>query len=665
MGSTRVLLLLGLGAILGRLLPSLLLIGHAPPTPSRNISPQSEEPTSAANRTLPPHIVVILLDDAGAADAAAFGHPLLLTPHIDRFAAEGTSFSQAYAGAPNCSPSRAALLTGRSPYRTGVFDFLSRQSATMHLRKSERTIAALLKARGYATLHMGKWHLSRALGTRHAVGYSPYHFGFSHSNGSFLLASELLRGFVGWLSSGRQPDQRFFAYLALWEPHEPVRRWAPAEYQELYTSRVGEGGTREELARSVALGGECSWRLPQRDPPRVYYGCMSQVDAAIGDTLAALQRLRLRDDSLIVLTSDNGPEHREVNSWGSSGGLRGAKGYVYEGGIRVPLVMQWRSLSRPPAVLHEPVHLWDLLPTLCDAAGVPLPADRTIDGVSWLPLLRASPRPRGVTASSLAATYAAPADASSTTAANAAAAAAAIAAAISQPSNECGATGRTLRFDLGEVVHAPQEKLQALPPPQEQPLPRPLFGAATCRQALPRRTPLFWAMHRGRGGMQYAMRMGTWKLLAGYGSHADRSHGPKGGTDVVPWIREAQLGRVELYLISHDPSERVDLSRVRPDIVALMLPRLQRLVHEVAKEGPDTPGWVQRSAPCPRHIRSLNITEECCQHHEPIPATRPTSPKADADVPTTGNDESFTNAPQISATATDQSDSVPGAQIYL
>lgn len=112
--------------------------------------------------------------------------------------------------------------------------------------------------------------------------------------------------------------------------------------------------------------------------------------------------------------------------------------------------------------------------------------------------------------------------------------------------------------------------------------------------------------------MQYAMRISNWKLLAGYGSHSDRGHGPKGGGDVVPWLRTVRLGRVELYLLSHDPAERVDLSAARPDVVALMLPRLQRLLHEVATDGPDTPGWKQRGAPCPRRIRSLNVTEVCC-----------------------------------------------------
>eukprot|EP00966_Prymnesium_polylepis_P206616 4786923-Prymnesium_polylepis.1 len=371
----------------------------------------------------------------------------------------------------------------------------------MRLAKSERTIASLLKARGYATVHMGKWHLSRP----HAhVGYSPWHFGFGYSNGSFLPASELLQDFVGWLGSGRRADQRFFAYLALWEPHEPVHKWSPAAFQQLYAAPPGADGAPpalraagsmgslpggaarrassapEELAPHVASGGGgCAWRLPRRASPRVYYGCMSQVDSAFGALLASLERLRLREDSLIVFTSDNGPEHREANSWGSSGGLRGAKGYVYEGGIRVPLVVQWPALLRAPAVVHEPVHLWDLLPTICDVVGVPAPVDRTIDGVSLLPLLHPTARRVAtVSAGAIASAYAAPAAASKETAASAQAAAAAVAAAASAAAAGCaaGLAARELRFDLGEVTHHPHSPPRTLPPQQATPLPLPRFG---------------------------------------------------------------------------------------------------------------------------------------------------------------------------------------------
>ena len=128
-----------------------------------------------------PNVVVVLLDDAGAGDAGALGHPLLLTPNIDAFAARAVKFTQAYAGAPCCSPSRAVLLTGRASYRTGVYDFLSKHSGDMHMARTERTVASLLRDAGYATVHMGKWHLSHG-----PWGAPPSEFGFDHSNGSRL-----------------------------------------------------------------------------------------------------------------------------------------------------------------------------------------------------------------------------------------------------------------------------------------------------------------------------------------------------------------------------------------------------------------------------------------------------------------------------------------------
>ncbi|EOD22909.1 hypothetical protein EMIHUDRAFT_195344 [Emiliania huxleyi CCMP1516] len=324
------------------------------------------------------NVALVLLDDAGAGDAGVLGHPILRTPHIDAFARSGVRFSAAYAGAPNCSPSRAALLTGRAPFRTGVYDFLSKRSGSMHLAAGETTIAALLRASGYQTLHLGKWHLSRR-GAGH--GFAPPHFGFDHSNESYAPASQLVAAFGGWLRGGRRRGAPFFAYLALWEPHEPA----------------------------------------------------ANIRQAVADAC--------------------GGRH----SWGSSGGLRGAKGYVYEGGIRVPLFLQWPAFTRgQSATVQTPVHLWDLLPTLVEAAGVPLDADTRgeLDGAT------------------------------------------------------SAARGR-----LADAGHYGGQCTG---------------GAVVCSE---------------------------WKLLAGYGDTPSRSHGPAPGGEVTEWLRACELGRAELYRVSHDPTE--------------------------------------------------------------------------------------------------------------
>ena len=588
-----------------------------------------------------PNIVICVLDDAGAGDAGALGHPLLKTPQIDAFAAQAVAFSQAYSGAPNCSPSRASLLTGRAPFRTGVYDFLSKQSGSMHLHRRERTIANLMRGAGYDTAHYGKWHLARG---KH--GYKPWRFGFDHSNGSYLAASALLRDFVGWVRVGRtSQDRPFFAYLALWEPHEPVQRWSPPRTQRLYTARVlaraaaadtvekrprlrrPPPASLEELAPNVASGGGgCVWRLPKRNPARVYYGAMSQVDESFGKMLRELTVMGQRENTMVVLTSDNGPEHRELNSWGSSGGLRGAKGYIYEGGIRIPMLVQWPAAIRDaPFVVHEPVHHWDLLPTFCAAAGIPLPRDRPLDGVSLVGLLQSGGEP------------------------------------VSDPAPEetmpMPKTGRRAKNDAASLAVAAELRGEHVrlsqyvdPPPPSPPLrlvpaqtlPLPRVAAGHETATLTRPTPLFWAMHRGRGGMQYAIRVGPWKLLGGYGTYASRGEGPPGGGEVVPWLRTAaDLGRVELYLLTHDPAERVDLSAAQPQVVALLLPELLRLLRETAREGPDVTGWRQRSPPCPRHIRELNVTELCCQ---PLPATADAEEEARHRAPQSISYRELTNA---------------------
>jgi arylsulfatase A len=491
-------------------------------------------------------VLLVLLDDAGAADAGILGHPLLHTPNIDRFGAGSVRFSAAYAGAPNCSPSRAALLTGRAAYRTGVYDFLSKKTGDMHLSEDEVTAAALLSTAGYATVHMGKWHLSR--GPRAAP---PSAFGFEHSNGSYAPASELVPALLAWLQTHRR-GRPYFGYLALWEPHEPVERWSPHRYRRIYTSRASAAGSvtrkgeRPDGASFVLNGsgggwlppldsvshlvagtggeGACAWRLPDRlrGPARVYYGCMSQVDASFGRLLSGLETAQLREHTLLLLTSDNGPEHRTQFAHGSTGGLRGAKGFVYEGGIRVPLLLQWPDAALQPRLVDTPVHFWDVLPTLVEATGA-TPPPRPLDGVSLLSLIRGG----------------------------------------------------------GDGVE--------------------------------RAVPLWWGMHRGRGGMQYAVRDGPWKLLAGYGISSDRPHGPPAGGEVSEWLRHAVLGRAELYLLSHDLAERVDLAEHHPLRTARMLARLQALVREAAASGPAVVGWREKAPPCPRRNRKLNITEACCR----------------------------------------------------
>lgn len=340
------------------------------------------QPTSS------PNFVVVLSDDLGAGDLGCTGHPFIRTPHLDRFAAEGIRFTQFYAAAPVCSPSRAGLLTGRTPNRCGIYDWISAGSP-VHLRDSETTLARLLRERGYATCLSGKWHLNGAADVD-GPG-SPSRHGFdhwfatqnnaapSHENPENFFRNGRpagpLRGFssdlvveeaVRWLDT--VPRTRpFFLYVAFHEPHEPVA--APQDLVAMYPQAVRRGQA-------------------------LYYACVSQMDRAFGRLMAELDRRGLRDNTLVLFASDNGPEwlDRYDVAWrshGSAGLLRSQKLSLYEGGIRVPGLLRWPARVRPGQICQSPVGLIDVLPTLCELAGAPRPP-KPLDGESFAPLLGSS-----------------------------------------------------------------------------------------------------------------------------------------------------------------------------------------------------------------------------------------------------------------------------------
>ncbi|MBL9200946.1 MAG: sulfatase-like hydrolase/transferase [Opitutaceae bacterium] len=326
-----------------------------------------------------PNFLVLLADDLGYGDLACFGHPEIQTPHLDRLAAEGLKLTACYAAAAVCSPARAGLLTGRTPYRAGIYNAIPFLSPA-HLRASEVTIAALLKGAGYATAQAGKWHLN---GFFNLPGQpQPGDHGFDHwfavqnnalpnhlnpfnfvRNGiplgpqrgysGAIVAAEAVR----WLESGRDRAKPFFLYVALHEPHEPIMT-DPA-FAERYRARHPD------------------------DPSRVaYYGNVTQMDAAVGRILAALDSQGLAADTVVVFTSDNGPARTRYHNAGSSGGFREYKGHLYEGGIRVPGIVRWPRGVRAGSVSDTPVSGVDFLPTFCELARVAPPAGRPLDGTS-------------------------------------------------------------------------------------------------------------------------------------------------------------------------------------------------------------------------------------------------------------------------------------------
>jgi arylsulfatase A len=345
-----------------------------------------EAVTAAAERPAAgrPNIVLFVADDLGSGELGCSGNASAVTPHLDRFAAAGLTLTDCHSASSCCSPSRAALLTGRHPYRTGVFTWIP-EGSPIHLRASEITLPKLLRQAGYDTCHVGKWHLnglfaapaqpqpddhgyawwlatqnnaapSHAFPTNFVRNGTPVGPADDHS------APFIAREAVTWLTERRHADRPFF--LAVWthEPHYPL---ASAERYEKLHDRSAD---------------------PEE---RTYRANVTQLDDAFGTVIKALDDLGVADDTLVFFTSDNGPEGAGDTGPGRglTGGLRGRKRSMYEGGHRVPGLVRWPGRIEPGTVSDLPVIGSDFLPTVLAAADLEPPPGVTLDGVNLLPAL--------------------------------------------------------------------------------------------------------------------------------------------------------------------------------------------------------------------------------------------------------------------------------------
>ena len=333
-----------------------------------------------------PNILVILVDDLGYGDLGSYGHPTILSPNLDRLAEEGIRFTDFYSAAPVCSPARAGFLTGRIPSRIGIYDWIP-PGSDVHLPVEETTVATLLHDAGYATSLFGKWHLNGALdsdqpqpddhGFDHWYATAGFAMPSHHNPFNFVLNGvELgpLEGYacqlvtdeaIRWLRDVRDPAKPFFQFVSYHEPHEAIA--SPPELIAGYpaTQNVNEAE---------------------------YFANVTNLDLAVGRLLDALDELGLADDTFVLFTSDNGPEmlnrHPQAHrSYGSAGPLRGKKLQLWEGGIRVPGIVRWPGRAPAGVVSRTPVSGIDLLPTLCEVAGVQVPARIELDGASLVPAL--------------------------------------------------------------------------------------------------------------------------------------------------------------------------------------------------------------------------------------------------------------------------------------
>ena len=320
-----------------------------------------------------PNIVLVMADDQGWGDMAYNGHPVLKTPHFDRAAAAGLKFDRFYAAAPVCSPTRASVLTGRHPNRMGVFQW------GYPLRPQEITLAEALQQAGYATAHFGKWHLGSV---RRASPAHPGQNGFQtwlsapnfFDNDPILSrqgTAEQLRGessavtvdaALRWIESQRGSASPFLAVVWFGSPHGPHR--AVAEDRKRYPGLAA--------------------RLQN------FYGEVSGMDRAFGRLRRRLTELKIRDDTLLWYCSDNGA----LPGVGSTGGHRGQKGKLYEGGLLVPAFLEWPARISQPRSVTIRCNTCDIYPTLLDIAGISVPQQPALDGVSLKGVIDGASAPR-------------------------------------------------------------------------------------------------------------------------------------------------------------------------------------------------------------------------------------------------------------------------------
>ena len=338
-------------------------------------------PLAAAER---PNIVLFLADDLGYGELGCYGNAAAITPNLDRFAAEGLKFTDCHSASSVCSPSRSSLLTGRTPFRNGVFTWIPEDSP-IHLRASEIALPKLLRAAGYDTCHVGKWHLNGMFNSPEqpqpdAHGYAWWLATQNNAAPSHAFPANFVRNGVAigkvddysapfiageavrWLEQRQDQETPFF--LAVWthEPHYPIA--SDERFEKLHAAITD----------------------PQE---RTYRANITQLDDAFGTVMKALDKLGVAENTLVFFTSDNGPEGAgdKGPGRGLAGNLRGRKRSMYEGGHRVPGIVRWPGKIEPGSTSDVPVIGSDFFPTVLAATGLEPPPGIVIDGANLLPAL--------------------------------------------------------------------------------------------------------------------------------------------------------------------------------------------------------------------------------------------------------------------------------------
>jgi arylsulfatase A len=365
-----------------------------------------------AEQARQPNIIFVLADDLGWSELGCYGNDFHETPHLDRLAKEGMRFTSAYAAAPVCSPYRAALLTGQHPARIGILDYL-RPNSSNALPTDQVTLPEVLSKNGYSTGMIGKWHLTgyryhdaefevtprdhgfawnigrEVKGVGNGANFWPYVF--RDQDIRWLDLSENRLGENEYLTDRlnleavdfvrRKKDKPFFLYLSHYAPHTILN--GRPDLVEKYRNKHAPGKcTRENcyICKDAGLTGDAEHHWAGRHNPHLA-AMLESIDHGVGQLTEKLEELGLAENTIFIFTSDNGGETNVT----SNAPLRGGKSQIYEGGIRVPLIVRWPGRVREGSVCKQPTANYDFYPTLLAAADVSPDPTQKLDGISTLP----------------------------------------------------------------------------------------------------------------------------------------------------------------------------------------------------------------------------------------------------------------------------------------